>query len=296
MIFSYDCLSPAELGLCCQVAFSFSKANSKLDKGRQLWPSCNYFSADACMLLLPVHLLVNIPRSCNIYLCIPTVYWGSSIAEEWRMTGFTQTFGGSWRGRICLLLISYLHKKVKYKRHWVLWVNPLKQEVMKTLKQNVQVNDAKYCKSYFALWIIYSPKNFFFKFPIFSLPFYSLVTLFASVRVHSIVIFLVPGQMFFHYPFPLESLGSSAQCFPHFKSVYFGYSWKSPYRKNNHFKAQKNFNKYYLVILISDYNHLRIFVEIHVTVFFTNELNVQIFKQRILAKILLLKLLYCLIK
>lgn len=63
MIFPYDCFSLAELELCCQVAFSFSKANSKLDKDRQLWPSCNYFPADACVFCLPTHLLVNIPSS-----------------------------------------------------------------------------------------------------------------------------------------------------------------------------------------------------------------------------------------
>lgn len=63
MTFPYARFSLAELELCCQVAFSCSKANSKLDKDRQLWPSRNYFSADACIFCLPTHLLVNIPSS-----------------------------------------------------------------------------------------------------------------------------------------------------------------------------------------------------------------------------------------
>lgn len=182
---------PAELGFCCQVAFSFSKANDKLDKGKQLWLLCNHDHHFQLMsaLCLPSHLLVNIPPSfiythvcicMYLYIYIPTLDWGSFIDGGWRMRGFMESFRGGWRWRICLVLVGYLHTEVKYKTYWIVWVNSRKQEVTKRLKRTVQINDAKSYKITF--WAVYSAEKLFSKFPIFSFSFH-FILLFPSLLV-----------------------------------------------------------------------------------------------------------------
>lgn len=138
----------------------------------------------------------------------------------------------------------------------------------KVVKEKVQLNDAKTYKIYFILWIVYSSEHCFFSFHNFSISIYFILllpSLPASI-ILTLVTFPDPRQKFFHYPFPLDSLGSSAQCSPLLNSAHLGYNQKDPCRRN-HWKTWMNFNKWYLVILIFDSCHLIIFVEIHMIVF-----------------------------
>lgn len=171
-----------------------------------------------------------------------------------------------------LLSVSHLHREgvTKYKTYLVPWLNSLNQEIVmeKVVKKKIQINDAKAHKIYFILRIAYSDVHFFFSFPTSSISIYFILLLLplpVSI-ILTLVTFPDLCQTFFHYPFPLDSPGSSGQCSPLLNSAHLGFSQKGLCRRN-YIKVWKNFNKWYLVILIFDNCHLRIFVEIHMIVF-----------------------------
>lgn len=171
-----------------------------------------------------------------------------------------------------LLSVSHLHTEgvTKYKTYLVPWLNSLNQEIVmeKVVKKKVQINDAKAHKIYFILRIAYSVVHFFFNFPTSSISIYFILLLlsFPVSIILTLVTFPDLCQKFFHYPFPLDSPGSSGQWSPLLNSARLGYSQKGLYRRN-YLKAWKNFNKWYLVILIFDNCHLRMFVEIRMIAF-----------------------------
>lgn len=178
----------------------------------------------------------------------PHSWLGKFYSWGWRMRGFLESFWGGWRWRMCLVLVSYLHTEVKYKTYWIMWVS-LRQEVMKRLKRTVRVNDAKSCRIYFTFWAVYSSEKLFSKFYTFFL-FPSILhtspPLFPLCQCpYTHCIFL------FYYPFPLDSLRSSAQCSSLLNSAHFGSSQKGPYRSNKHLKDVRtltNFNFWSLLL------------------------------------------------